>query len=323
MLDSGPTVEIHPIRDIRTRDDHGQPIPVSVNYFPHRQCNYACKFCFHTALSSNKLKLEKAQEGLRLLKAAGMQRLNISGGEPFLHPEFLGKLFRYAKVELGVDTGVICNGSKVTDQWLDKYGQYLDWMGVSCDSFNEDTNELIGRRDGSKRHGEHWRRVQRIAEYCHARMPPLKFKMNTVVNRYNVEEDMNSALEVLKPQRWKVFQVLLLEGENTGPGALRNADDLVVSNEEFQRFLERHKAHNPVAEDNDAMENSYLLLDEEMRFLNCQGGKKIPGRSIFEVGVHAALAGAGWEPETFEDRGGIYDFGGQEPPRSLPEALVF
>ena len=62
--------------------------------------------------------------------------------------------------------------------------------------------------------------------------------------------------------------MLLLEGENTGPGALRNADDLVISNEEFQRFLERHKAHNPVAEDNDAMENSYLLLDEEMRYIS-------------------------------------------------------
>ncbi|TFY71582.1 hypothetical protein EVG20_g1412 [Dentipellis fragilis] len=111
----------------------------------------------------------------------------------------------------------------------------------------------------------------------------------------------------------QVFQVLLLEGENVGPDALRNAQDVVITSEEFQAFLARHAKYNPVAENNDAMENSYLLLDEEMRFLNCQGGRKRPGRSIFDVGVEAALDDAGWEPETFVDRGGIFDWGNPKP----------
>ncbi|TFY52657.1 hypothetical protein EVG20_g10455 [Dentipellis fragilis] len=136
------------------------PIPVSVNYFPHRQCNYACVFCFHTNLSSTRLSLPRAQEGLRMLAAAGMKKLNISGGEPFLHAQFLGKLLRFAKEELQLEgTGVICNGSLVTQAWIDEYGDYLDFMGVSCDSFDEETNEAIGRRDGRGRQGMHWRKV--------------------------------------------------------------------------------------------------------------------------------------------------------------------
>lgn len=56
--------------------------------------------------------------------------------------------------------------------------------------------------------------------------------------------------------------------------------------------------------------NSYLILDEKMQFLNCRGGKKVPGRSILEPGVtvKAALAEAGFEDEAFIVRDGIYSW---------------
>ena len=31
-------------------------------------------------------------------------------------------------------------------------GAYLDILAVSCDSFNQDTNEIIGRQKGSSNH---------------------------------------------------------------------------------------------------------------------------------------------------------------------------
>jgi radical S-adenosyl methionine domain-containing protein 2 len=68
--------------------------------------------------------------------------------------------------------------------------------------------------------------------------------------------------------RCKVFQVLLLDGENTGPenGSLRDARQLTISNEEFEMFLKRHAGQKSlVPENNAAMKDSYLLLDEEMR----------------------------------------------------------
>lgn len=39
----------------------------------------------------------------------------------------------------------------------------------------------------------------------------------------------------------QVFQCLLIEGENVGEGALREAEKFVISNEEFQEFLDRHR----------------------------------------------------------------------------------
>jgi len=64
----------------------------------------------------------------------------------------------------------------------------------------------------------------------------------------------------------QVFQVLLLDGENVGPEALRDARKLVITKEQFQAFLKRHEQQAClVPEDNHTMENSYLLLDEYMR----------------------------------------------------------
>jgi len=65
-----------------------------------------------------------------MLAEAGM-KLNISGGEPFLEDKSLGDIIKFSKVKLGLEsTRIICNGSKVTEGWLDKYGQYLDIMSM-------------------------------------------------------------------------------------------------------------------------------------------------------------------------------------------------
>lgn len=38
----------------------------------------------------------------------------------------------------------------------------------------------------------------------------------------------------------KVFQCLLIDGENAGDQALREAEKFVISEQQFQEFLDRH-----------------------------------------------------------------------------------
>lgn len=72
-------------------------IPISVNYHFTRQCNMSCGFCFHTATTSHMVSLEDALKGIRLLKDAGMRKINFAGGEPFLYPKILGKMVDFCK----------------------------------------------------------------------------------------------------------------------------------------------------------------------------------------------------------------------------------
>ncbi|KAG8734742.1 hypothetical protein FRC10_011461 [Ceratobasidium sp. 414] len=136
-------------------------VPVSVNWFPNRQvfaftlhclrCNYECSFCFHTSKNFFILPLDQAKEGLRALVDAGMRKLNISGGEPFLNPTYIGEVFKFCKTELKLEsTSVVNNGSKVTEKWLDEYGQYLDIMAISCDTFSVEMDLAHGRAEKGK-----------------------------------------------------------------------------------------------------------------------------------------------------------------------------
>ncbi|KAI9143363.1 radical SAM domain-containing protein [Paraphysoderma sedebokerense] len=276
--------------------------PTSVNFHFTRQCNYSCKFCFHTATTSTKLPIESAKHGIKLLQEAGMLKINFAGGEPFLYPRYLGQLCQFSK-SLGLAVSIITNGSKVTKKWLKDWGEYVDILGVSCDSFDSGTNQMIGRGEGEKIHAE---KVFEIAEWC--REFQIKFKLNTVVCRYNVDEDMNDALVKLNPYRWKVFQMLILEGENSGGSDKRDARNLVITNDEYQNFLDRHKERKPVVEDNKVMKDSYLMVDEEMRFLDCGDGGKRPGPSILEVGVEEAMKYIVWSKDDFIKRGGMYEW---------------
>ena len=65
----------------------------------------------------------------------------------------------------------------------------------------------------------------------------------------------------------KVFQCLLIGGENVGPDAKRNAETFVISDEQFDGFVQRHKSvPQLVPESNTAMKDSYLILDEYVSY---------------------------------------------------------
>ncbi|XP_058538431.1 S-adenosylmethionine-dependent nucleotide dehydratase RSAD2 isoform X2 [Neofelis nebulosa] len=185
---------------------------------------------------------------------------------------------------------------------LQEAGEYLDILAISCDSFDEQVNVLIGRGQGKKNHVEN---LQTLRTWC--RDYRVAFKINSVINRFNVDEDMREQIKALNPVRWKVFQCLLIEGENSGEDALREAQQFIISDEEFEGFLDRHKDVSClVPESNQKMKDSYLILDEYMRFLNCRNGRKDPSKSILDVGVEEAIKFSGFDEKMFLKRGGKY-----------------
>ncbi|XP_073529074.1 S-adenosylmethionine-dependent nucleotide dehydratase RSAD2 [Phyllobates terribilis] len=288
----------------------GRVKPLSVNYHFTRQCNYKCGFCFHTAKTSFVLPIEEAKKGLSMLKDAGesfqgMEKINFSGGEPFLQDRgnFVGKLVEYCKKDLKLPSvSIVSNGSQITEKWFKSYGEHLDILAVSCDSFNEEVNKLIGRGQGNRHHVE---KLMKIRQWCCDYN--VAFKINSVINSYNVEDDMKAEITMISPVRWKVFQCLIIDGENSGEEALRQAEKFVVSDEEFKGFLNRHKDIKClVPESNQQMRDSYLILDEYMRFLDCRNGRKDPSKSILDVGVENAIKFSGFDEKMFFKRGGKY-----------------
>ena len=66
---------------------------------------------------------------------------------------------------------------------MDEYGQYLDVMAISCDSFNSETNEKQGRGETGKA-DDHILNVRDVADLC--KRHGIRVKINSVITMYNI-----------------------------------------------------------------------------------------------------------------------------------------
>lgn len=267
-----------------------------VNYHFLRTCNYACKFCFHVSKTSRVASVDDAKTAMDVLKSVGMTRINFSGGEPFLKPKMLGQLITHAQ-DIDVSPSIVSNGSLIREKWMQRYGHMLDALAISCDSFDPVTLFKIGRYAPSR---DHLQQLHNVRDWCD--MHDIHFKINTVVCQPNKKETLHE-IEVLQPDRWKVFQCLLIDGENAGPDALSDGASMVVSDEEFESFSQRHSHIPHVAENNATMRNSYIIMDEDLCLLDNRQGSKRQTVSVLED-VQGALTECGFDADAFRRRNG-------------------
>ncbi len=266
----------------------------SVNLHITKACNYRCKFCYaHFNQVRDHLDKDDWLQIISMLSEAGTQKVTFVGGEPTLVP-FLPELVIHAK-ELGMTTMVVTNGTKMTEDYIQRFDGKLDWVGLSIDSGDERVSAQLGRGIGN-----HVRQSIAVADLL--RKAEIALKVNTVVTCLTWEEDMTWLIERIRPRRWKVFQMLPIEGENDG------GLDLLITNEQFLHFVDRHSHLSPVSETNDDMIESYVMVDPEGRFFTNSGYRLTHHPSILEVGVAEAFKQVDFKLEKFSKRGGAYDW---------------
>ncbi|TDP63605.1 viperin family antiviral radical SAM protein [Bradymonas sediminis] len=283
-------------------------MPPSINYHLNKACNYSCKFCYarfeDSAEYLGRGMLPKAQqlEVVRQIAAAGFEKITFAGGEPTLVP-WLAELVATAK-DAGMTTMVVSNGSRLDAAAFDAFGGKLDWLVISIDSADDGTHLAIGRAQKGK--------TQSAAKYRAtadlARHHGIRLKMNTVVNRLNVDEDMSELIAQMAPERWKLFQVLPIDGQNDG-----YVEELEITRAEFDAFVARHRGLADagivvVSESNEAMTGSYAMVDPAGRFFDNTMGAHTYSRPILEVGIREAFSQVSFDLETFKARGGEYDW---------------
>ena len=129
---------------------------------------------------------------------------------------------------------------------------------------------------------------------------------------------MSPFINELNAMRWKIFQVLDIDGENYNSKSNKNnIQDFLISKEDFDNYVIRNREGlNDKSilkpEDNETMRSSYILIDEFGRFLDSSKGGKTHTKSILDVGVEEAFEellqseGKGFHKDLFEIRGGYY-----------------
>jgi radical S-adenosyl methionine domain-containing protein 2 len=287
--------------DWATAGPDGLPIPINVSWHLWPDCNLKCTYCYATFRDiPGVLNRADALRVLDLLLAAGTEKVTFVGGEPTMCPH-LPELIQHAKA-LGLVTMLVTNGTFLSRSYQKRVVPYLDWISLSIDAADPETMARMGRGN-AEFHRLCVRRWEELTAYPH-----LRLKVNTVVTRLNLDDDMRDLIRRLRPARWKVFQVLPVDGQNDG-----KVEPLLVTKDEFEDWVARHRELDdeglgPVAEDNRDLTGTYLMLDALGRFFHNRAGAHSYTKSVLDVGVWEAVRQVGWDTEGFLARNGLYDW---------------
>lgn len=161
------------------------------------KCNENCKFCYRKICNDNTLNQnKKIFDNLSQIK---VDKITFSGGEPLLY-ENLFELVDYIKLKQpNIKLSLTTNGQIIDDEILEKIIERFDWISFSIDSSNIKINEEIGR---GKNHLEN---IEKLLLKCNNK---IKLKINTVANKYNLDdlENIYNIISKFNISRWKIFR---------------------------------------------------------------------------------------------------------------------
>lgn len=283
----------------------------SVNYHVWQPCNYECYFCFapfqdvKRDMDIPKGHLPEIDSILVIDKLAeiGFEKQNFVGGEPTLCP-WLSNLIIRAKKH-GMVTSIVTNGSRITRQWLDGLDGSLDWIGLSIDSIDPEKLIRLGRARAGKipmSEDQYINKVELIKEY------EIRLKINTVVTSVTWDEDLSAFIKRTNPERWKLFQVLPIQGQND-----KYIDEFTISDYQFNEYVKRNRIVEKfgikvIPESNEFMTESYAMVDPAGRFFDNSKGYYTYSEPILKVGVKEAMNQVSINYEMFNQREGNYDW---------------
>lgn len=269
----------------------------TVNLHVWSKCNLKCVYCYETFPEAPRsLPIEGWKRVLDLLASEGVVRVTFSGGEPTLHPDLLAMLEHTRRA--GLQASIITNGAKLTDEML----ALLDLVGITLDAVDDKVLAALGRAE--QRGPGYLHRVRDVARRAASRGVPLK--INTVVTRSVLEQDLRSELLRLRPAKWKPMQFTEIEGENE-----HHSRELSVSAAQFSAFVQCHRPALEAAgiwvaaEAATTIQDSYVMVDPCGRMFQTIGGVKRRSGPLLELGLSRALAEVGgYDRAAFLARGG-------------------
>jgi radical S-adenosyl methionine domain-containing protein 2 len=287
-------------------------LPLTVNIHVTRSCNFRCACCYagfkdagYQELAMDYSKWGRVIDELACLPkhpSGRSRKITFSGGEPTLLP-FLPDLMRQCR-QAGFTTSLITNGSLLAPACRMGLLRNLDWLGISVDSTDPNTLRRLGRccSDGCVV------TVDDLASaIVQARQAGCRIKLNTVVSQLNMHERLGAAVAVLRPDRWKVLQMMTVAGQNDRAGECYG-----VTASEFAAFVAVNTSAPAAAgvtivpEDADAIAGSYCMIGPNGCFFDDITGRHRYSRSILSVGAQSAFGDMYFNPNAFDARGGSY-----------------
>jgi radical S-adenosyl methionine domain-containing protein 2 len=258
---------------------------IVVNYHLTESCNYHCHYCYAKwQVQDSKIELcNDIGEVKNLFNQINTLfryklpdeypddfghwssiRLNLVGGEPTLSKNF-GQIVTVAR-QIGFKIGIVTNGSYLDEEFVLQIANRISIIGISIDAIRNDLMAIIGRSTSSGKVLDLYSLITNL-NLLRNLNSRVKIKINTVVNKYNHDQNISRFINRLAPDKWKIFKAL----PNIEP-------ECEISDMQFYDFLDIHNKFSSIMfpEDNDLMTGSYIMIDPFGRFFDntCRDGEK-------------------------------------------------
>ena len=240
---------------IHVKNKLGKKKIESANLHINGICNYSCGFCFSKNLGNEIMTPLQWEPILRDLWKRGVTKINFAGGEPTLHPQII-ELCELAK-SIGFTVSIVTNGSKIDNELMKKMKGFVDWIGLSIDSTDNEVEKAVGRQCKGMSHIDN---VIEVADMAHDH--GIRVKLNITVIHQSHKQNFSGLIRRINPERVKAFQVTKVEGENED-----KYDEYSLTKEEWNYFKRNHEnillsnEEKIVFESADDMIDSYLMLN--------------------------------------------------------------
>ncbi len=241
-----------PITSMLNAKSHWAKVPLSGNFELTPICNLSCKMCYVRKTSAEVRMHDRPTVTLEQWKRIadqafeeGMLFLLLTGGEPFLWPDFR-ELYEYLS-EKGFLISINSNGSMITDEWI-------DWL--KADPPVRINITLYGASDKTYEKlcgvsGVYSRVVSNIDKLLEA---GIRIKLNASMTPYNVQ-DMEAIAAFAKERKLLLemssymFPPTRRDPESTGKNERFTPQEaafytleqqrLLCDEEEYERYLRR------------------------------------------------------------------------------------
>jgi radical S-adenosyl methionine domain-containing protein 2 len=234
-------------------------------------CNFYCRHCFAQFGTKHILSLDGWKRIIdNILQKSVIERFNLAGGEPLLYPA-INALIDYI-VSKGIKVSIITNGSLLTPESIRYFADKVAMIGLSIDTVEPTLSRTIGRCTGK---GEVLP-VTKCIESCKAILDyGISLKINTVISRLNLNDDISDFIRQVQPDRWKVLKMKVFS----------NADfdnsDLVISDAEFSKVCQRYAPLHPICEK--TLTSAYIFVDPSGNLIdNSVQGNQLAGNLLQE-----------------------------------------
>jgi radical SAM protein with 4Fe4S-binding SPASM domain len=250
-------------------------------YFPRTvvwEITFACNMkCIHCGTSAGKARHDELSTGEALilideLAGLGTEEITLSGGEPLLRKDW--RLLAEHSKNSGIKTYLVTNGYAVNEKVVEDFDKIqFNNIAVSLDG-TEKTHNYIRQRDDA------FDKAVSAMQLMNGN-DNIRFCSISQVSGINLDEldDIKKILLDNGCRQWRIQMT-------TATGRMREHDNLVMSVEDFPRFIDKLL---------EIKDEGDIILDvgENIGFYGCKGTKLRDGKPYF--GCYAGMFGLGIE----------------------------